>query len=187
MTTKNLHSRAGYVTSGRWELASERSKVGFRVRLPWGIATVTGHFDELSGKLDLSATPAGTLTIMAASVQTGNRRRDEHLRSSDFFDAERHPEVRFISDSAAEEGDTLKVSGRLFARGQSIPLSLVARIRYVGGELALEARTTVSHRELGMTWSPFGLIPPRSELFLNARLIPARPTPQRPAAPMQRS
>lgn len=177
MITTNLHPRPGDATSGCWELAPERSSVGFRVRLPWGIATVTGHFDEFSGRLDLSAAPACTLTIKAGSVQTRNRRRDRHLRSSDFFDAEKHPEVRFISDSAVQKGDTLAVSGRLFARGQSIPLSLNAQMRHLDGELALDACITVSHRDLGMPRRRFVRIPSQSELFLNARLIPARQTP----------
>jgi polyisoprenoid-binding protein YceI len=172
MTITKLDPGSGEATTGRWELAPERSEVGFRVRLRWGIATVTGRFDEFSGRLDPSAAPACTLTVKAASLRTGNRRRDRHLRSSDFFDAETHPDVRFVSDSAVQKGDTLTVTGRLFARGESIPLSLDAQIRHVDGELEIGARTTVEHRDLGMVWSPLGLIGPRSELFVNARLIP---------------
>jgi len=107
--------------------------------------------------------------------------RDRHLRSSDFFAADIHPQVRFVSVSATLESDTLKVSGRLSVRGRSIPLRVDAQVRRVDGELQIEAATNAPHRELGMTWSLFGLIPPRSELFVNARLIPARQTPHVPA------
>ena len=134
--------------------------------------TVKGHFDDYEGKLDLSANPAIELTIDAASVQTGHAKRDRHLRSADFFDAENHPRVRFLSDSVDLQGDRLNVRGRLSARGQTVPLELGAHIREVDGELWIEAATIAPHRELGMTWSPLRMIPPRSELFVNGYLIP---------------
>jgi polyisoprenoid-binding protein YceI len=164
--------RFGKTISGRWRLDPRRSSVEFRVGQFWGLVTVTGRFDDYEGQLDLGAAPAIELTIDAASVQTGNRRRDRHLRSTDFFDAENHPRVRFRSDSVALQGDALKVRGRLSARGRSIPLELDAKVRQVDGELEIEGATTAPHRELGMTWSPLGMIPPRSELLLKAYLTP---------------
>jgi polyisoprenoid-binding protein YceI len=157
---------------GHWRLDARRSTVEFRAGHFWGLATVKGHFDEYEGRLDLNGGPAIELTIDAASVQTGNRKRDEHLRSADFFDAEQHPRVRFVSDSVALEGDTLKVRGRLSARDQSIPLELDARARRVDGELEIEAATSAPHRDLGMTWSPLRMIPPRSQLRVSGYLVP---------------
>ena len=69
-------------------------------------------FGETMGRLDLSANPAAELTIDAASVQTGNRRPDQHLRSADFFDAE-----------------------------MSIPLELDAHVGEIDGRLEIEAAT----------------------------------------------
>jgi polyisoprenoid-binding protein YceI len=46
------------------------------------------------------------LTIDATSLETGNRKRDQHLRSADFFDAEQHRYLRFVSESAGLDGDT---------------------------------------------------------------------------------
>lgn len=158
--------------SGSWRLDPRRSSVEFRVRTFWGLGTVSGHFGDYQGVLDLSASPAIELTIDPASVQTGNRRRDRHLRSRDFFDAENHPQVRFLADSIALQGDALKVRGRLSARGPSIPLELDAEVRRLDGELELGAATTAPHRELGMRWSLLGMISPCSELFVKAYLIP---------------
>ncbi len=56
-------------------------------------------------------------TIDADSLNTKNALRDRHLRSSDFFDVRNHQEVRFESDAATLDGDTLKVRGRLYAAG----------------------------------------------------------------------
>jgi len=159
-----------------WQLDPRRSSVEFHVGHFWGLVTVKGHFDQYSGELDLSSAPAVDLTIDADSVETGNRKRDRHLRSVDFFDTESHPRVRFLSDSVDLHGDTLTVRGRLSARGRSIPLDLEAHIRQVGGELEIEAAATAPHRQLGMTYSPLGMIRPRSELFVKARLMPATDT-----------
>lgn len=167
-----MSNRSDETLVGRWQLDPQRSSVEFRAGQFWGLGTVKGHFDDYEGRLDLSADPAIELTIDAASVQTGNRRRDQHLRSADFFDAENHPRVRFVSDSVVLQGDTLRVRGRLSARDRSIPLELDARLRRVGEELEIEAATSAPHRELGLTWSPLGMIPARSELRLNGYLVP---------------
>ena len=157
---------------GRWQLDPQRSSVEFRVGHFWGLATVEGRFDEYEGRLDLTDDPAIELTIDAANVQTGNRRRDQHLRSAAFFDAENHPRVRFASESVVLQGETLSVRGRLFARDRSIPLELDARVRRVDGELEIQASTSAAHRALGMTFSPLGMIPRRSDLRVTGYLVP---------------
>jgi polyisoprenoid-binding protein YceI len=172
MSITASNHRSAQTIRGRWQLDSQRSVVGFRAEKLWGLVTIKGHFDNYEGRLDLSANPAVELTIEAASVQTGIRKRDQHLRSADFFDAENHPRVRFVSNSLDLRGDTLSVRGRLSARGRSIPLELEAQVRRIDGELEIEASTTASHRDLGMTWSPLGMIPPRSELFVKGYLVP---------------
>ena len=158
--------------AGTWQLDSRRSSVQFVTPHFWGLVSVKGHFEKYEGRLDLSTQPAIELTIDAASVQTGNRRRDRHLRSTDFFDAENCPRVRFISESVVPEDGRLRVRGRLVARDQSIPLELDAQIRHVGGEPTIEAATTAAHLELGMTYSPLKMIPPRSELRVEGYLVP---------------
>ena len=163
--------RTGESLSGSWQLDPGRSSVEFSARHFWGLLTVRGHFDAYRGRLDLSATPAIELTIDAATVQTGNGRRDRHLRAADFFDVEHHPQVQFVSDSAELRGDTLRVHGQLSAGGRSIAVQLDAQLRRVNGELELSAATAAPHRELGMTFSPLGMIRPRSELAVNARLV----------------
>ncbi len=164
--------RSPETITGKWQLDPQRSSVEFRARKFWGLITVKGHFDDYHGQLDLSASPAIELTIDAASLQTGIRKRDRHLRSPDFFDAEKHPQVQFRSDAVELQGDTLKVRGRLSAGGRSLPLELDAHVRQHDGELEIDAATTVPHRDLGMTFSPAGMIPPTSELSVTGHLIP---------------
>jgi polyisoprenoid-binding protein YceI len=160
------------LTTSAWRLNPERSSVEFRVGHLWGLGTVKGRFESYEGALNLAAEPAIILTIDAASVQTGNEKRDQDLRSAHFFDVEQQPYVRFVSDSVSLEGDSMKVRGRLHARGNSIPLEVDAQIRTVDGEPEIEAVATAAHQELGMTFNPARMIRPTSRLIVKGHLIP---------------
>jgi len=157
--------------SGVWQVDPARSRVEFRTKAMWGLATVKGHFASYHGSFEPAGDPAITLTIDATSLDTGNRKRDQHLRDPDFFDTADHPTVEFTSNSVEQRGDTLKVRGRLSARGTSILIELDAQIRHHDGGLDIEAATEVSHRELGMTYSPLKTIPPTSKLLVTAHMI----------------
>jgi polyisoprenoid-binding protein YceI len=161
------------LTTGAWRLDPENSSVEFHVRHFYGLMTVKGHFDRYAGTIDLQARPAVTLTIDADSLDTKHKKRDAHLRSKDFFDVEHHPEVRFVSDTATLHGDTLKVTGHLHAASSAIPLALDARVTEVDGHPHIEATTAADHRELGMTWSPLGIMRAPSTLIVRGRLVPA--------------
>src|SRR4051812_22766808 len=162
---------AAAITDGAWRLDPARSNVAFHVRHFYGLMTVKGEFADYAGTLDLGATAAVELTIQAASLDTKLAKRDEHLRSEDFFDVERHPQVRFISDRAAFDGDTLRVRGQLHAAGREIALELAATVREIDGELEIEAVTEADHRDLGMTWSPLGILRAPSKLIVRGRLV----------------
>src|SRR3954453_10028353 len=162
---------AARLTDGSWRLDPARSSVAFGVRHFYGLMTVKGEFADYDGTLDLGATPAVELTIEATSLDTKMAKRDEHLRSEDFFDAERQPQVRFISDSATFNGDKLSVRGQLHAAGRQVPLELHATVREIDGGLEVEAVTDADHRELGMTWSPLGILRAPSKLIVRGRLV----------------
>ncbi len=105
------------------------------------------------------------MTVQADSLDTKRKKRDEHLRSADFFDVERHAEVRFVSDTVTVDGDVLSVTGQLHAAGKAVPLRLEARVPRSTGSCTSKD-TPVDHRELGMTWSPLGIL--RSPSTLSA-------------------
>jgi polyisoprenoid-binding protein YceI len=174
MSTNSIPSAgaARGLGTGRWHLDPARSSVEFHVRPFYGLMTVKGHFDRYHGALDLSASPAVELTIEADSVNTKVTKRDEHLRSDDFFDVANHPHVRFVSDSATHHGDTLKVSGRLHAAGKHIPIEVNAQLRDVGidGELEIEATALGDQRGLGMG-GPMGILRAPSTLIVHGRLV----------------
>jgi polyisoprenoid-binding protein YceI len=155
----------------RWRLDPTRSSVEFHVRHFYGLMTVKGRFERYEGTLDLQSERAVQLNIEADSLDTGNARRDQHLCSADFFAVEDHPDVRFVSDRAVLAGGGLKVHGQLHAAGKQVPLELDATLREVGGELEVEAVTHADHRELGMTWSPLGIMRAPSKLIVRGRLV----------------
>jgi polyisoprenoid-binding protein YceI len=159
------------IAQGRWRIDPARSHVEFRTRTLWGLATVTGHFERYQGSLDLQRSPAIALTIETASLDTRNGFRDRHLRSPEFFDAANHPEVRFVSDTATVDGERLKIRGRLYAAGSSLPLELDASLRRAGDELEIHATTQADQRKLGMSHGTLGMIPAPSELIVRGRLV----------------
>lgn len=172
MSTQSPNSVGNTDVGGAtWRIDPARSRMEFHVPHFYGLTTVKGHFNRYDGTLDLRRTPAAELTIQASSLETGNQRRDNHLRSADFFDAGNHPQVRFVSDGASVEGERLRVTGRLEAAGHSVPLDVEATLRRADGEFELDATTSVNQRELGMTWSPLGITRTPSKLIVSGRLI----------------
>jgi polyisoprenoid-binding protein YceI len=171
MQTTTTATVAARLADGSWRLDPARSSVAFHVRHFYGLMTVKGEFADYEGTLELGATPAVEVTLQAASLDTNLAKRDEHLRSQDFFDVERHPQVRFVSETAELHGETLRVRGQLHAAGRQIPLELDATVREIDSELEIEAAAEADHRELGMTWSPLGILRAPSQLIVSGRLV----------------
>ena len=100
-----LSDQATTQTTERWVVDPARSTVEFRVRNFWGLTTIVGHFSRFDGSYTVGTDGrAVELIVDAGSLDTGNRRRDEHLRSSDFFDVEPLPHVRFTTTPAKRPG-----------------------------------------------------------------------------------
>ena len=154
-----------------WRIDPERSSVEFHVRNLYGLQTVKGRFDRYDGTIDFDAEPSIELTIEADSLNTNNARRDEHLRSADFFDTANHPAVRFVSDQVTLDGERVDVRGGLHAAGKSIPVELEGVMPPDGDELEFDASALADHRRLGMTWSPLGMVRTPSKLIVRGRLV----------------
>ena len=161
------------ITSGNWHLDPTRSSVEFHVPHFYGLMTVKGHFDRYQGTLNLEERPALELTIDADSLETKHGKRDAHLRSDEFFDVANHPHVRFVADTVTLHEGTLSARGELHAAGRHVPLNVEATVRQVEGDFEVEATALVDHRELGMTWSPLGIMRAPSKLIVRGRLVNA--------------
>ncbi|MFD8228511.1 YceI family protein [Streptomyces massasporeus] len=107
--------------TGDYVLDTARTRIGFTARAAL-VGRVRGRFDAFEGsaRLDGGSPSRSTvrLTIRAASVQTRNTKRDDHLRSGDFLDAESHPALTFASTHVEPTGGTgFRVTGDLTVRG----------------------------------------------------------------------
>lgn len=144
--------------AGQWNLVRAESSVEFANRHFWNTITVRGHFGQISGEGTVSpdGTVTGQLVIDAASLSTGNKQRDKHLRSADFFDVAQHPRVVLsVSDATLSDSGTLSAEGTLEAAGVAEPVSFTADIVAASPDrVTLRARLIIDRSRLGMTWSP---------------------------------
>ena len=144
--------------TGTWHVDPAHSRIEFAVK-HLGIATVRGAFKEFEGTLDLDAGRAYG-TVKAASVDTNDEKRDEHLRSPDFFEALEHPELRFESTAIRPlDEDTFEIEGDLTIRGVTNPVALRAELQgsetdpWGNERIALEVTGQLDRSEWGMTFN----------------------------------
>ncbi|MFF7187136.1 YceI family protein [Streptomyces sp. NPDC008222] len=160
------------VETGLWQLDPTASTVALRHRTMWGLVTVKGTFTTLSGRGEVKpdGTAEGVITLDAASLDTKHTKRDRHLRSADFFDTDRHPEITFVVRGAEAGSDgTAPIIGQLTVRGVSRPQDLTARIVRADAEaVTLEAEFTVDREQFGMGWNQLGMM--RGLTIVNATL-----------------
>jgi polyisoprenoid-binding protein YceI len=131
----------------RYTIDREESRIRFGIRLlAW---KVQGTFTDVDGWVDYDADRPDAMkadaSVRVASVRTGNRQRDEHLLSRDFFDAARFPVIRFIGRRATDLGDgALRLEVDLTIRDQTRPSTFEIRKIVVG-------RDESGRRSLGFT------------------------------------
>lgn len=174
MTTIPITDHSPQPLAGtRWRLDPSASRAEAQVPHFWGLVTVKGHFERLDGRLEIdeSGQLQMSLTVDAASLHTGIRQRDRHLRAAAFFDSQKHPEVRFRSTNVSNTPNSrLQVEGELEVAGERTPLQLEATIQQTDDLLDIDATTTVDQRKLGMTWSPVGMTKTPTTLTVHACL-----------------
>jgi polyisoprenoid-binding protein YceI len=150
-------------THTAWDIDTSHSSVGFTVR-HLVISQVHGRFSRWSGSLLLDEENPAASTIEArietASIDTNEPKRDAHLRSADFFNAEKHPVMTFRSTGVAPAGaDGYRMTGDLTISGitRSVTLDVdamgKARDPWGGERLGFSARTTIDRRDFGLNWN----------------------------------
>jgi len=147
-----------------WQIDPAHTSVEFTVKHMM-FSKVRGRFEAVDGALrydpDGNLADAGVeVTIDAASIDTGQEDRDQHLRSADFLDVEEYGELRFESTSVEARGDDeFSVTGDLTIRGVTREVELDAELSGIatdpwGNErIAFSATTTIDRRDFGLTWN----------------------------------
>jgi polyisoprenoid-binding protein YceI len=125
-----------------------------------GINNVKGQFKEFEGTLtmDNGALTEGAGTIQVKSIDTGVQKRDDHLRTADFFDAAKYPTITFKTKRVEKNGDQLSLVADFTMRGVTKELRLPATVSgptkdpWGGVRIGLEAKTKLNRRDYGINY-----------------------------------
>ncbi len=149
-------------SAGTWTVVADQSTIAVKAKSMWGVVPVKGRFTDFSGDGEIAApqTVSGRIDIKAASLRTGIRKRDKHLHSADFFEAEKFPDISVVVTGAdAIGGDSLGLHGQLTIKGVTKPLELKTKVTPVGdGGMRLTAQATVNRQDFGVDGNMMGMI-----------------------------
>jgi polyisoprenoid-binding protein YceI len=147
---------------GVWNIDPTRSTIGFRAKSMWGVAPVTGRFTEFSGEGQITDahTIFGRIDIKAASIDTKLRKRDEHLRSADFFEVDAYPDISIVVTAAeAITGDTVDLRAQLTVKTTTAPLPLRAKVTVLdNGAVRVIAQATIDRKDFGVNGNLLGMV-----------------------------
>lgn len=160
-TTQTSAATAAVLSPGTWIVDPAHSSIEFAIK-HLGLATVKGHFRDFEGTLEVTADGSVVVsgTVRADSIDTREPRRDDHLRSPDFLDVARYPEITFRSTTIeAVDRDTYRVTGDLALHGVTREITLGAEA--MGPEqdpwgnirVGLEASSQIDREDYGLTFN----------------------------------
>ena len=149
--------------TGTYTLDPAHTRIGFVARHAM-VTKVRGSFDEFTGTAVLDgANPANSrveVTIDAASIDTRNAQRDEHLRSNDFLAMQEYPKITFASTGVRQAGETtFEVTGDLTIKGVTNEITIPfefegsAKDPFGNQRVGFEGSVTINRRDYGVTWN----------------------------------
>lgn len=148
----------------KYETDTAHSNIGFSIPIMGGLSHVRGKFNDFTVTIiydDKDVTKSSVeAVIKAASIDTGIERRDAHLRTADFFDAAKHPQITFKSTRVEKKGKNFIAHGTFTMHGVSRETALPFTINGVKRDektgktnLGLTARTTLNRKDYGISFS----------------------------------
>jgi polyisoprenoid-binding protein YceI len=159
--------------AGAWTLDGARSSVGLSSKSMWNLVKVKGRFTQVTGAAVISAAgdATGTITVAAASVDTKIKKRDDHLRSADFFDAAKYPDISASVTSVTLSGDGADAtfSGTLTVRDQTRPVTVSGKVSAQdAGEITLDAEVPVNRGDYDMSFNQLNMMSMDSIISIHA-------------------
>ncbi len=152
------------------------------------INTVHGKFTDFAGSVSLDGTAVqeAKATIQAKSINTGIEKRDNHLRSADFFDVQAHPTITFQSKRVEQKGGESVVHGDFTIHGVTkeiaLPIKVKGPIKDPWGNMrvGLEAKTKINRTDFGLKWNQVleaggVMVGNEVEIEINAEAVKATP------------
>jgi polyisoprenoid-binding protein YceI len=158
--------------AGAWTLDGARSSVGLSSKSMWNLVKVKGRFTQVTGAAVISAAgeATGTITVAAASVDTGVKKRDDHLRSADFFDVAKYPDISVsITSVTLSDGGDATFSGALTVRDQTRPVTVSGKVSAPGAdEIRLDAELPVNRGDYGMSFNQLNMMSMDNTITIHA-------------------
>lgn len=161
LLTGTLSAGAGPNTVS-FKIDKAHSRIGFSVR-HMVVSKVRGHFQKYTAVLNYDETnienSSAEVTIDVNSINTDNKKRDNHLRSPDFFAVEEFPNIMFKSSSIKKDGEKYIATGDLTIRGVTkqvnFPFEITGKIVDPWGKtrIGLEGALTINRKDYGVKWS----------------------------------
>jgi polyisoprenoid-binding protein YceI len=151
-----------YSTMANWTFDPTHSGIHFSVRHLM-ISKVRGSFNKWTGTFEYDEKDPSkskiSVSIDVNSIDTKEAQRDGHLKSPDFFEAEKFPEITFKSTSIAKDGDDFKLAGDLTIHGVTKPVELKVESHGQGKDpwgnerAGFSVKATISRKEFGLQWN----------------------------------
>jgi polyisoprenoid-binding protein YceI len=152
---------AAPIATGTWKIDTIHSHVGFAVK-HMVVSTFRGRFEDYDGALtaDADGVPRLEGSVNVDSIAVKDENLVAHLKAPDFFDSERFPQIRFVSDEVkVSEGGELEVEGELTIKGNSHRVTGRGSVTGpatdpVGNDkLGIELEAVIDRREFGLEWN----------------------------------
>jgi polyisoprenoid-binding protein YceI len=159
--------------AGAWTLDGAKSSVSLSSKSVWNLVKVKGRFTQVTGAAVIApgGEATGTITVAAASVDTANKKRDDHLRSADFFDAAKYPDISVGISSAtlSAGGEDAAFSGTLTIRDQTRPITISGKVSAPSGdEIRLDAELPVNRGDYGMSFNKLNMMSLDNHITIHA-------------------
>lgn len=162
-------------TAGVWNLDRDRSTVGFGIKNFWGLVTVKGRFTDVTADGQITSRGAifGRLDTRVASLRTGIGKRDEHLRSADFFDADRYPEISVVvTGIEPRAGDTADLQATVSIKGVTAPVLLPVQVSALdSGSVRVRATTEIDRDQFDIGWNRLGMVAKTATVSADAYFV----------------
>lgn len=146
----------------KWTIDPTHSEVGFKVKHMM-FTNVSGKFETYDATItteeDDFTKSSIEFTANIDSINTGNNDRDNHLKSADFFDAEKNPKLTFVSSSLVKKGDDYEITGELTLHGITKTVKLETEVSgllkdpWGNTKVGLNATGKINRTDFGLTWN----------------------------------
>jgi polyisoprenoid-binding protein YceI len=144
--------------AGTWTLDPSQTSIEFHTKAMW-VLNVKGTFKAIEGKGTVGADGriSGSIVFDAASVDTKQKKRDDHLRTADFFEVDAFPTITFaVTDAHPKGTDQAELIGDLTVHGTTRPLTLLADVSLNGGSATVSTEVDIDRSAWGLTWAKMG-------------------------------